>query len=161
MSPIQEHSKKPEETRDRIVQLIGDLPRIELFARQHADGWDCWRRRMLKRKEHQQMTNAEKYLKEGVDVETFVREYLASRIYELDDWLNTPITPTLTEDERVILRNIDTKMWNTILRENGEITFAYKLSRGYRSLGRCEWFSHLFQFIKERRRILCQRIIRR
>ena len=66
MSPIQEHSKKPEETRDRIVQLIGDLPRIELFARQHADGWDCWRRRMLKRKEHQQMTNAEKYLKDGV-----------------------------------------------------------------------------------------------
>lgn len=43
MSPIQEHSKKPEETRDRIVQLIGDLPRIELFARQHAEGWDCWR----------------------------------------------------------------------------------------------------------------------
>lgn len=20
----------------------GDLPRIELFARQYADGWDCW-----------------------------------------------------------------------------------------------------------------------
>ena len=27
---------------DRIVELMGDLPRIELFARQHADGWDCW-----------------------------------------------------------------------------------------------------------------------
>lgn len=39
---IMEHSKKPSEIRDRIVQLCGDLPRIELFARQHAEGWDCW-----------------------------------------------------------------------------------------------------------------------
>lgn len=42
ISPRQEHSKKPAEVRERIVQLFGDLPRIELFARQHADGWDCW-----------------------------------------------------------------------------------------------------------------------
>ena len=28
--------------RDKIVELCGDLPRIELFARQYADGWDCW-----------------------------------------------------------------------------------------------------------------------
>ncbi|MBE5805134.1 MAG: DNA methyltransferase [Clostridia bacterium] len=39
---IEEHSKKPAIVRDRIVELIGDLPRIELFARQTADGWDCW-----------------------------------------------------------------------------------------------------------------------
>lgn len=39
---IMEHSKKPPEIRDRIVKLLGDLPRIELFARQYADGWDCW-----------------------------------------------------------------------------------------------------------------------
>ena len=42
MTPIEEHSKKPAIVRDRIVQLCGDLPRIELFARQHVDGWDCW-----------------------------------------------------------------------------------------------------------------------
>lgn len=42
MSHIEEHSKKPNETRERIVKLLGDLPRIELFARQQADGWDCW-----------------------------------------------------------------------------------------------------------------------
>ena len=42
MTPIEEHSKKPSEIRDRIVQLCGDLPRIELFARQHVTGWDCW-----------------------------------------------------------------------------------------------------------------------
>ena len=40
--PIREHSRKPDCVRDRIVQLCGDLPRIELFARQRVDGWDCW-----------------------------------------------------------------------------------------------------------------------
>ena len=42
ISPIEEHSKKPNEARKRIEELIGDLPRIELFARQKADGWDVW-----------------------------------------------------------------------------------------------------------------------
>lgn len=36
------HSRKPPEVRDRIVQLMGDVPRIELFAREKVDGWDCW-----------------------------------------------------------------------------------------------------------------------
>ena len=39
---IREHSRKPDEIRDRIVELCGDLPRIELFARQKTDGWDVW-----------------------------------------------------------------------------------------------------------------------
>lgn len=42
MSRIEEHSKKPSIVRDRIIELFGDIPRIELFARQQADGWDCW-----------------------------------------------------------------------------------------------------------------------
>lgn len=41
-SRIMEHSRKPAEIRDSIVELCGDIPRIELFARQRADGWDCW-----------------------------------------------------------------------------------------------------------------------
>lgn len=41
-SPIEEHSKKPAETRERIVKLMGDIPRIELFARQITPGWDVW-----------------------------------------------------------------------------------------------------------------------
>ena len=41
-SPLQEHSKRPEEVRERIVELMGDLPRIELFARQKSPGWDVW-----------------------------------------------------------------------------------------------------------------------
>lgn len=42
MSPRSRHSEKPPETRDKIINLMGDIPRIELFARQYADGWDCW-----------------------------------------------------------------------------------------------------------------------
>ena len=41
-SPLQEHSKKPDIVREKIVELIGDKPRIELFARQSVEGWDCW-----------------------------------------------------------------------------------------------------------------------
>ena len=40
--PVREHSRKPDCVRDRIVELIGDVPRIELFARQKANGWDNW-----------------------------------------------------------------------------------------------------------------------
>ena len=51
MQPIGRHSAKPPETRERIVKLMGDLPRIELFARPPKDrlfeddsykGWDLW-----------------------------------------------------------------------------------------------------------------------
>lgn len=41
-SPIQAHSAKPDETRRRIVELMGDVPRIELFARNRCPGWDAW-----------------------------------------------------------------------------------------------------------------------
>lgn len=42
ISPIREHSKKPDEVREKIVELCGDISRIELFARQRYDGWDAW-----------------------------------------------------------------------------------------------------------------------
>lgn len=47
-----EHSRKPDSVRERIVELMGDLPRIELFAREDNqptltgkgifDGWDVF-----------------------------------------------------------------------------------------------------------------------
>jgi N6-adenosine-specific RNA methylase IME4 len=37
-----EHSAKPAIVRDRIVELCGNLPRIELFARQNVPGWAAW-----------------------------------------------------------------------------------------------------------------------
>jgi site-specific DNA-methyltransferase (adenine-specific) len=46
------HSKKPDIIRDKIVELMGDLPRVELFARGDREkdllnynkytGWDIW-----------------------------------------------------------------------------------------------------------------------
>jgi len=42
MSPLREHSRKPDEVRERIVKLLGNIPRIELFARKTVEGWDCF-----------------------------------------------------------------------------------------------------------------------
>ena len=42
LAPRREHSRKPDEVRNKIVELCGDLPRIELFARQQAEGWTSW-----------------------------------------------------------------------------------------------------------------------
>lgn len=42
VAPREQHSKKPAIVRKNIVKLFGNLPRIELFARETADGWDCW-----------------------------------------------------------------------------------------------------------------------
>lgn len=42
ISPRGKHSQKPDEVRDRIVKLLGDLPRVELFAREATPGWSCW-----------------------------------------------------------------------------------------------------------------------
>ena len=38
--PKTRHSEKPKEIRNRIVNLCGDVPRVELFARDLCDGWD-------------------------------------------------------------------------------------------------------------------------
>jgi len=42
VAPVGRHSAKPAEVRGRIVDLLGDLPRVELFARENTDGWDVW-----------------------------------------------------------------------------------------------------------------------
>jgi N6-adenosine-specific RNA methylase IME4 len=40
-APIGCHSAKPAVIRDRLVELFGDRPRIELFARERAPGWQA------------------------------------------------------------------------------------------------------------------------
>ena len=42
IAPRREHSRKPDEVADRIVKLMGDVRRIELFARETRDGWQAW-----------------------------------------------------------------------------------------------------------------------
>jgi site-specific DNA-methyltransferase (adenine-specific) len=41
-SPQTKHSAKPPEFRKIIIKHSGDLPRIELFAREKIEGWDAW-----------------------------------------------------------------------------------------------------------------------
>ncbi|MDC9599015.1 MT-A70 family methyltransferase, partial [Xenorhabdus sp. XENO-2] len=41
-SCLGEHSQKPREAHYRLKQLYGNLPRIELFARETVEGWDLW-----------------------------------------------------------------------------------------------------------------------
>lgn len=42
VAPLRKHSQKPPEIRNRIVQLLGPLPRVELFAREKVEGWSAW-----------------------------------------------------------------------------------------------------------------------
>lgn len=43
MKPITKHSEKPPIIREKIIELCGDVPRVELFGRgKAAEGWDIW-----------------------------------------------------------------------------------------------------------------------
>ena len=106
------------------------------------------------------MTNAEKFLKDGVDIENFANslcEFVGN--FELrngiKNFLNKEAKPTLTEDERVILRNI-AKHNDFEKIGRGKIGGLYVTCRinipTVEKWG-ITFFDHLFQFIKERRRI--------
>jgi len=41
-APRREHSQKPDEVYELIELMYPGLPKIELFARQRHDGWECW-----------------------------------------------------------------------------------------------------------------------
>jgi N6-adenosine-specific RNA methylase IME4 len=41
-SPLRRHSQKPDEIARRIERLVGDVPRLEMFARVRRPGWDCF-----------------------------------------------------------------------------------------------------------------------
>ena len=36
------HSRKPKEIRDRIDMLFGNLNKVEFFATEKTEGWECW-----------------------------------------------------------------------------------------------------------------------
>lgn len=112
------------------------------------------------------MTNAEKYLKDEVSVEeliTTMENELPLSYVDVAQFWEKPYKLTLTEDERVILRNID-NMCKTIYREKytGHIRTTLYCPQPDGLCGeklRC--FDHLFQFIKERRRIRNSRTFER
>ena len=79
---------------------------------------------------------------------TYKDDYSCKRencISEIKKWLEQEVTPTLTDDEKVILRNIDE-----------EYTCIFRDSNGYLKVrdDNGEWigiyvYEHLFKFIKE------------
>ena len=42
LAPVREHSRKPEEARDRIERYAGDVRRADLFSREPRPGWESW-----------------------------------------------------------------------------------------------------------------------
>ena len=105
------------------------------------------------------LTNKDKYLKDGVDIQEFLdrfqsfymrkgNEILTNKKIALDTFLKEEIKkPTLTEDEKVILRNIGS--YKEIGRDNdGDLYLQDDCKQFINSL-----FGHLFQFIQPRRRI--------
>jgi len=108
------------------------------------------------------MTNEEKYLKDGVDVEELATKIIEYGVFgdtatwkqAIIEFMNRPAKPTLTEDERVILKNIDMNAYQKITRDE---TFALILfgKDEEEQIFRCDFdcYNHLFTFIEERRRI--------
>ena len=112
------------------------------------------------------MTNAEKYLKEGVDVWQLaneIKKYSENTIqlmpFNIEEFFKQQVKPTLTEDERVILKNLRcekgayeyTKIGRTDLDSEGNCDLIL-IDSDDESVWWGE-YGHLFQFIKERRRI--------
>lgn len=39
---VGKHSQKPDKFRRLVVELCGDVPRLEMFAREAHEGWDVF-----------------------------------------------------------------------------------------------------------------------
>lgn len=110
------------------------------------------------------MTNERKFLNNNVSAYEFSMAFNlwcfnnkglgTSQADKMQLFLNSEVKPTLTEDERVILRNIDTRQYPTIKRTRiGEIIVISNAKCGDDIICYMYCYDHLFQFIKERRRI--------
>jgi len=104
------------------------------------------------------MTNAEKYLKDGVDIEEFAlklhrfmsgnEEAMWSYKSAITTFLKEQIKPTLTEDERAILRNIDKKFYKIGRTDDNTIYFIFEEITGKEAKYYANVFDNIFQFIK-------------
>lgn len=110
------------------------------------------------------ITNADKYLKDEKYIFDIAKGIAEAICYddmehlkkitekEIKDWFTSSTKPTLTEDERVILRNIQLYTGKSVtIRRIGDGHLYISGGCGFIDFGE---YNHLFQFIKERRRIL-------
>lgn len=108
------------------------------------------------------MTNADKFLREGVVAEElwkkFQEYYYKNKSKENDvgkafiNFFKQQATPTLTEAERVILENVG-KDYQRIERDDECLWVRGVDTDGFMATCYFKCYDHLFQFIKERRRI--------
>jgi len=107
------------------------------------------------------MTNAEKYLKDEnykkilwYDFKNWYSKTKCNCPYGIAfaEFMEQQIKPSLTEDEKVILKNID-KIFEYIGRTKNGTLFLRVEMFGKTDDRAFHFFNHLFQFIKERRRI--------
>lgn len=108
------------------------------------------------------MTNKDKYLREGVSVEEFITAFIKKEnisinsleVDQINHFLKSEVTPKLTEDERVILKQVSKAYVK--FGKNGYGQFIFRIDNGEPFLLNNtaeKIFDGLFQFIKERRRI--------
>ena len=103
------------------------------------------------------MTNERKFLNSNVSAYEFSMAFNlwcfnnkglgTSQADKMQLFLNAPAKPTLTEDERVILRNIG-KDYSRIYRNGEGKIFVYSKRKKAPTYATVGIFSHLFQFIK-------------
>lgn len=105
------------------------------------------------------MTNAKKYLKDGVDEVAFAGELADLFLSKMEekypyavgtfiDYFHDLAEPQLTEDERVILKNID-KKYKYIGRMEGKTIGQFYIKNEEEDFKHCFcMYNHLFQFIK-------------
>lgn len=93
------------------------------------------------------MTNAERYLKDGVDIEEMAYDYNHTKgtLTSVFGWLRQQTKPQLTENEKAILRSIPSGFKSIMRNEYGNL----KLITFFSSC--CDFwiFNGSFQFIKD------------
>lgn len=108
------------------------------------------------------MTNAEKYLKNPDNYHDFACEIAIhmsnsiknGTVQNIDDFFKKQVKLTLSEDEKVILRNIEFKDYMVIGRkESGDLYVNDKEKDSFNGTWFIMFKKHLFQFIEPRRRI--------
>lgn len=99
------------------------------------------------------MTNAEKYLKDGVSVKEFARVILEETTFDpkqedIIAFLNKSCKPQLTEDERAILKNIDKQFIKIGRSDENSIYFVFEDLQETEVKYYADVFANVFQFIK-------------
>ena len=115
------------------------------------------------------MTNKDKFLRDGVDLDDFANEMSSNfgiatqrsqsdydvilYLTDVKKWLKAKVKPTLTEDERVILRNIKIRGINAEYiertRNTGYLRVGSRSGAAGVDVANIDMYSHMFQFIKE------------